>query len=775
MVLSGSAVLILGFVFASSLFNLSAQEPSTDAKKKRALHLWYDKPAERWEEALPVGNGSLGAMVFGGPVNERLQLNEDTIWAGAPYNPVNPNAKEALPKVREMVFAGEYEDAAKLVDEAVIAQPRGQMAYQTLGNLRLTFPENDYENYRRELDLDRAITSVTYSSNGVDYAREVFASAPDDVIVVRLTASEPGSLSFSAGMNSPMGGVTVATKGDDTLILAGKGGDGGGIEGVIQFQSRIKLLPEGGTVTSSGSELSIEDADAVTILIVAATNFESFQKVDGDAEKKAAAKLAEVESKSFDQLLKDHLADYQPLFRRVTMDFGQSDSVTLPTNKRIEQFAEGGDPHLAALYYQFGRYLLLSSSRPGSQPANLQGIWNQSTNPPWQSKYTLNINAEMNYWPAESGNLAECVEPLIQLVDDLTVTGSRTAKEMYGAEGWVVHHNTDIWRASAPIDGANWGMWPTGGAWLCLHLWDRFEFSGDSEVLHKIYPIMKGCSQFFLETLQEDPGSDWLVTNPSTSPELIHPGGSAICAGPTMDMQLLRDLFSHTVKAAELLEVDESFRKQLTATRERLVPNQIGKVGQLQEWMEDLDDPESKHRHVSHMLAVYPGRQIHPTTTPEFAEAAKVSTLARGNGKTGWSKVFKSCVFARLLDAKDAYRLAADVLQTKTYGNLWTTHPPFQIDCNFGFAAAVNEMLAQSHMGYIHLLPALPDAWNDGSVEGMRLRGGFEIDMAWADGKLVSAQLRNVSSESGLCEVRYKGKSVSIQIPRNQSKEYPVD
>ncbi len=475
--------------------------------------LWYDKPAAKWVEALPVGNGRLGAMVFGGVAQERLQLNEGTLWAGGPYDPVNPEAKAALPEVRQLVFAGKYREAARLISAKVMAKPLGQMPYQTVGNLLLTFPEANVENYQRDLNLDTATATVSYTSDGVRYTREVFANAPDNVIVVRLTTDKPGKISFVADLNTPMA-ASVETDGNDTLVMRGMGGSAGGIRGQLTYQARVKVMAKGGTIFAGepltrpsatlspsdgerdgvrgASQIAVRNADEVTLLITAATSYKRFDDVSGDPESIVKKQLAAAAQKSFAKLREAQLADYQALFNRVTLDLGQSDAMKLPTDVRIRGFADGNDPQLAALYYQFGRYLLISCSRPGGQPATLQGLWNESMNPPWGGKYTININTEMNYWPAESGNLAECVEPLIAMVQDLTVTGARTAQEMYGARGWVVHHNTDLWRASAPIDGPNWGMWPSGGAWLCLHLWDRYEFSGDQAVLKRIYPAAEG-------------------------------------------------------------------------------------------------------------------------------------------------------------------------------------------------------------------------------------------------------------------------------------------
>jgi alpha-L-fucosidase 2 len=754
------------------------------------LTLWYDRPATQWVEALPVGNGRLGAMVFGGIEHERLQLNEDTLWTGGPYDPTNPEAKAALPEIRRLLAAGDHQAAQDLVQAKFMARPIRQMSYQTVGDLLVSMAGGDRAtDYRRELNLDTAVATTTFRLGTVLHVREVFASPVDQVIVMRLSAREveradrPAQLALTVGLHSPQDAV-VAAEGDHDLVMRGANRDAHGIAGALRFEARVRVATEGGSVRPGAGRLHIQGAASVTIAMAMATSFRRYDDVGGDPASANRETLRRIEAASFTAMREAHAAEHQRLFRRVAIDLGRNPAAeALPTDARVRQSGAVDDPSLASLYFQYGRYLLISSSRPGTQPANLQGLWNDSLNPPWGSKYTININTEMNYWLAEVGNLPETAEPLFRMVHELADTGARTAREQYGAPGWVAHHNTDLWRATGPIDAAFYGMWPSGGAWLVLHLWERYRFEGDRVFLREAYPLLRGAAQFFLATLVDAPNGAWLVTSPSMSPENAHHPGVSIAMGPTMDIQIVRDLFDAVMASARVLGSDQAFSGDIARARAKLPPNRAGAYGQLQEWLEDWDAsaPDQQHRHVSHLYGFYPSNQITLRGTPDLARAVRTTLERRGDLSTGWAIAWRLNLWARLQDGNRARRILRALLgPERTYPNLFDAHPPFQIDGNLGGAAGIAEMLLQSHVPVtevtgardgnafeIELLPALPDAWTSGSVSGLRARGGFTVSMTWRGGRLVSAEV--VAPRGGQARLRYGTRTRDLRLKAGET------
>lgn len=766
---------------AGSVNNSTSLSPISELISKQSFDpstlMWYTKPAVVWEDALPVGNGRLGAMVFGGIEEERIQLNEETYWTGGPYSTVVKGGYKFLPEIQKLIFDGKPIEAHKLFGRHLMGYPVEQQKYQSLANLHLFFKnEQESQNYKRWLDLSTGVTGVEYTINGVTYLREVFASAVDQIIAVRLTASEAGKITFgtelrgvrnSAHSNYATDYFRMDGEENNVLILTGKSADYMGIEGKLRYEARVHVDAEGGEVARNDTRIQVKDANSVTIYFAAATNFVNYKDVSGDEKLRVKKYFEKIENSDYSKIRELSIKDYQLLFNRVDLQLPTTSNSYLSTDERIKSIPSAPDPQMAALSYQFGRYLLISSSRPGTQPANLQGIWNKDMNPNWDSKYTTNINTEMNYWPAESANLSELTQPLFQMIEELTDQGTLVAKEHYGVDGWVFHQNTDIWRVAAPMDGSTWGTFTVGGAWLCTHLWEHYLYTQDKDFLKKIYPILKGSVDFFMGFLVEHPNGKWLVTNPSNSPENPPEGPgyeyfydevtgmyyfTTIVAGSTIDMQILKDLFNYYTQASKLLQRDELYAQNVLTTRERLVPSQIGKDGTLQEWTEDYGQMEDKHRHLSHLYGLYPGNVLSATSTQEFIAPIKAVLEQRGDGGTGFSRAWKMALWARLFDGDRANSIYKGYLKEQCYLSLFAKcGAPLQVDGSLGVTAAISEMLVQSNEGIIQILPALPSEWGTGEFRGVCARGAFELDLAWKDGTIKTIDI--LSKAGQICKI----------------------
>ncbi|WP_044633218.1 glycoside hydrolase family 95 protein [Neotamlana sedimentorum] len=749
---------------------ISSCNSAKSDQQKETFKLQYDKPAEKWTEALPVGNGSLGAMIYGGVSQEHIQFNEETLWRGKPHDYSHEGAGEYLDEIRTLLATGKQLEAQKLAQEHFMSDPIKQIHYQPFGDIYFDFKNHeDYKNYKRELNLNNAVSSVSYAVEDVEYKREVLSSFPDQIIAINVSASKEKVLNFDLWLDAIHEDKSVVTSNNtQTLVVKVK-------DGVLWGVSTLKIKTDG-TVTTTDGKLQITDASNATVYLSAATNYVDFNDVTGTPEKIVPETLVNVQDQSFEFVKERHISDYQSLYNRFQISFGDNGKSKNATDKRIADFSETpNDPQLVALYVEYARYLTIASSRPGTKPATLQGIWNDKLTPPWFSSYTTNINLEMNYWPVEMYNLSECHEPLFDLIEDLSITGAKVAKTHYNADGWIVHHNVDIWRGAAPVNASHHGIWLGGAAWLSSHIWEHYLFTQDKEFLKKRYPLLRNAALFYSQFLYEDPNTGYLISSPSNSPEI---GG--LVAGPTMDHQLIRALFKTTIEASKILDQDAEFTSTLKPMINKIAPNQIGKHGQLQEWMEDKDNPENHHRHVSHLWAVHPGNEINFDETPDLMQAAKQSLEYRGDNGTGWSLAWKINFWSRFKDGDHAYKLLHKLLSPAerpngkvgggSYPNLFDAHPPFQIDGNFGGASGILEMLLQSQLNYIELLPALPSTLPEGHVSGILARGGFELAFSWEAGTLKNV---SVLSKSGMpCVLKYGDKSIEFETEAGKTYNF---